>query len=151
MLAARDEKRIDDAIAAHRGAADTIQLGIEEGEIEHRIMRNKLRVAKKGDEFVRLLGEQRLVLEKFARKAVNPKRRFRHVAFRIEVKMERLAGRETMDQLDATDLDKPIALQGIEPGGFGIEHDFAHVLSGLAANQSRRRGILATTCRMSRT
>ena len=54
------------------------------------------------------------------------KGRLRHVAFRIEVAVKRLAGREAVDELDAADLDQPIALKGIEPGGFGIEHDLAH-------------------------
>ena len=42
--------------------------------------------------------------------------------------MERLAGGETIDQFDAADLDHPIALNGIKPGGLGIENDLAHVL-----------------------
>ena len=58
--------------------------------------------------------------------AVNLERRFRHVAFRIEVAVKRLAGRKAVDQLDAADLDQAIALEGIKPGGFGIENDLAH-------------------------
>jgi hypothetical protein len=40
--------------------------------------------------------------------------------------MERLAGRKAIDEFDAADLDQAIALEGIEPGGFGIEYDLAH-------------------------
>ena len=50
----------------------------------------------------------------------------RHVAFRIEIAVERLAGRKAVDQLDAADLDQPMPLIGIEAGGFGVEHDLAH-------------------------
>ncbi len=31
--------------------------------------------------------------------------------------------------LDAADLDQPVAPQRIEAGGFGIENDFAHEIS----------------------
>jgi hypothetical protein len=40
--------------------------------------------------------------------------------------MEDLAGRHPVQDLDATDLDQPIAAQRIEAGGFGIEDDFTH-------------------------
>jgi hypothetical protein len=40
--------------------------------------------------------------------------------------MERLAGREPVEEFDAADFDDPIALDGIEAGGLGVEHDLAH-------------------------
>ncbi len=66
MLAARDKKRIDDALAAHRGAAGALQFGVEEAEIEHGIMGDQLGVAEKSDQLVDLVGEQRLILEELA-------------------------------------------------------------------------------------
>jgi hypothetical protein len=42
--------------------------------------------------------------------------------------MKCLAGRHAIEDLDAADFDQPIAAQGIEAGGFGIENDFAHEL-----------------------
>ena len=56
------------------------------------------------------------------------KRLFRHVAFRIEVAMKGLAGREAIDEFDAADLDQTIALEGIKPGGLGVENDLAHLI-----------------------
>ena len=53
----------------------------------------------------------------------------RHVALRIEVAVKHLAGRHAVEQLDAADLDQPIAAQRIEAGGFGVENDFAHGVS----------------------
>jgi hypothetical protein len=35
--------------------------------------------------------------------------RFRHVAFRIEITVERFAGRKSVEKLDAADLDETIA------------------------------------------
>ena len=62
-------------------AAGALQFGIEETEIEHGVMGDKLGVAKKSDEIVHFVGEQGLVLEKFAGQAVNFKSLLRHVAF----------------------------------------------------------------------
>ena len=47
------QKRIDHALAAHRRMPGAFQFGIEESQIEHRIMRNELRVAEKIDELSR--------------------------------------------------------------------------------------------------
>ena len=40
--------------------------------------------------------------------------------------MKRLAGRELIDQNDASDLDQSIALEGIEARRFGVEYDLSH-------------------------
>ena len=48
-----------------------------------------------------------------------------HAALRIDVDVEDAAGRETVDQLDAADLDDAV-LAGIEAGGFRVEDDLAH-------------------------
>ena len=41
--------------------------------------------------------------------------------------MERVAGRDAIDELDTADLDQAMAVQRIETGRFGIKHDFAHL------------------------
>ena len=91
------------------------------------------------------VGEQRLVLEKFGRQAVHLERAVRHVALGIEIVVKGVAGRKAVDQFDAADLDQPIALIGIEPGGFGVEHDLAHALPSYPI---RRPGKAATARRM---
>src|SRR6201999_2068886 len=54
-------------------------------------------------------------------------------------------------------LDQPVATQGIEAGGFGVENDFAHGIKEPPrakqpeqTNQDRRGVILAASVRMSR-
>ncbi len=127
MLAAREQKRVDDALAVHRGAAGAFQFGVEEAEIEHRVVRDKRWSSPRNAmQFLDLCGEQRLVLEELDRQAVNLEGLFRHVAFRIEVAVKRLAGRKPIDELDAADFDHAIALEGIKAGGFGIEDNLAH-------------------------
>ena len=91
-------------------------------------MGDKLGVAKKSDEIVHFVGEQGLILEKLAGQAVNFKSLFGHVAFGIEVAVKSLPGREAIDELDAADFDQTIPLNGIKPGGLGIENDLAHLI-----------------------
>src|SRR3984957_10838138 len=129
MLAPRQHQRVDHTLAAHRGAAGALQFGIEKAEIEQRIVRDELGIAEEGDQFIGLLDEQWLVLEELDRQPVNLERRFRHVAFRVEIEMERLAGRKAVDELNAANLDAPIARKGIKAGRFGIENNFAHRMS----------------------
>ncbi len=59
------QQSIDHPLAIDRGAAGALQFGIEKTQIEHRIVRHKLCIAEKGDEFLGFFGEQRLVLEEF--------------------------------------------------------------------------------------
>ena len=55
MLAARQQKRVDDALAADRAAAGAFEFGIEKAEIEHRVVRDQRGlVAKESDQFVDL-------------------------------------------------------------------------------------------------
>ena len=51
-------------------------------------------------------------------------------ALGIEIVMPDPARGNEIEQLDATDLDHPVAGFGIEAGGFGIENDFAHLSDG---------------------
>ena len=81
------------------------------------------------DEFQELLDhfrEQRLAGEKLAGQAVDGKRFRRHIALGIDVAVESLPRRHAVVDLDAADLDQPVAAQRIEASGFGIENDFAH-------------------------
>jgi hypothetical protein len=52
-----------------------------------------------------------------------------HVAFGIDVTVEFTAGRDVVNKLDAGDLDDAMAFAWIQTGRFGVEHDFAQLLS----------------------
>jgi hypothetical protein len=60
----------------------------------------------------------------------------RHIALRIEMPMKRLAGGHAIENLDTADFNQPIATQGIEAGGFGIQNDFAHELQPQGSGES---------------
>jgi len=80
-----------------------LELGIEEAEIEHGVVRDQRRIAEEFDQLLHLVGEQRLVLEEVDAEPVYLEGRLRDVALRIEVAVERLAGWKAVDQLDAAD------------------------------------------------
>src|SRR5579863_1338161 len=128
MLAARQEKSIDDPLAIDRGTSGAFQFGVDEAEIEHRVMRDELGVAQKSHELFRFVGEQRLVVEKLAGQAVNLERLLRHVALRIEVTVKGLAGREAIDEFNAANFDQAIPLHGIKSSGLGVKNDLAHAI-----------------------
>ncbi len=70
-----------------------------------------------------------LALEEVRRQAVNVEGLERHVAFRVEIGVKRQSGGNAIQQLDAADFDQAVGLSGIKTGGFGIENDFALLLS----------------------
>ena len=61
----------------------------------------------------------------------------RHVALGIDEAMELAPRRDAVEELDAADLDQPVAALRIEAGGFGVEHDLAHA-DRTSANSGRR-------------
>ena len=50
----------------------------------------------------------------------------RHRPAGIEIGVEGAAGLDPVEQLDAADLDHPVAAGRAEAGGLGVEDDFAH-------------------------
>ena len=124
----RQHQRIDQALARDRGLFAALELGIDEAEVEHRIVRDQWGVADEGEKLLAHVGEQRLVLEELGRQAVHLERAVRHLAFGVEVVVEAIAGRKPVHQLDTADLDQPVALVGVEAGGLGVEHDLAHAV-----------------------
>ena len=123
MLAASQQQRIDQPIA---------QIGcrlMRNSSALMKLMSNEAITRRVGDEFQELLdhfGEQRLAGKELAGQAMHGKRFRRHVALGIDVAVKGLPGRHPVVDLDAADLDQPVAAQRVEASGFGIENDFAH-------------------------
>ena len=126
MPHAGERDGVDHAALAHRLEPAHGQLGVEEAEVELRVVRHEWTVTEELEQLQRVLVETLLVGEECVGKAVNLLGGKRHRPLRIEVSVERAAGRHAVDQLDAADLDHPVAALGVESGGLGIEHDFAH-------------------------
>ena len=89
-------------------------------------MDDELRVLDEVHELIDDLCKQRLVGEKSARYAVHLERALVDLALRIEVTVEVAPGQATIHEFHASDLDHPMALGMLEPGGFSIQHDLSH-------------------------
>src|SRR5262245_7542381 len=137
ILAARQKQRIDYTLARHQYFAYALQFGIEEGKVEQGIMRDERRVADEYHQLLDDLGKERLVLEKFGREAMDRDCLGRHVALRIEITMKALPGRDAIDELYAADLHQTVALERVEPGRLGVEHNFAHVYTPAGCGSRR--------------
>ena len=126
MPAPSQQQRVDQPVAGNQRFADPLEFGIEEGGIERRIVNDERRLTHESEEIVGDLGEGRLVLQELSREPVHLEGGRRHVAFGIDVAVKGLAGRDAVEQLDAADFHHPIARQGIEPSGLGVENDLSH-------------------------
>src|SRR5262245_37615269 len=151
MLASREEERVDQALARDHVLAGALELGIEEAEVEHGVVRNQRGIAEKDQEILDDLGKWRLVLEKIFGEAVHLERFPRHVALGIEIAVKGLPAGYPVDQLDAADLHHAVALERIESRRLGIEHDLAQTACSTYPANHRRFGIVATASRMART
>ena len=121
-----DGDGVDHAAGAHCLALAQRQFGIEEGEVEPRIMRHQRRIADEVEQFVRNVAEQRLVRQERGRQPVHGFRAGGHVAFRIVIGVIGRAGGHEIEQFDTAYFDHPVAGPWIQPGGFGVEDDLAH-------------------------
>src|SRR5690606_12148227 len=126
MLALCKRERIDNDAGIDRGAAKTCKLGIQEADVEIRIMSDQDCTIEKFDKgrgnFLEGgLPHQLLITDAMHGKSV----RMNLPSFRIDVLMEGATGREFVDHLDPAELDDPI-FTGIKAGGFSIEDDLTH-------------------------
>src|SRR6478752_870339 len=150
MLAARQQQRIDQPLARYQRAIDAFELGAKKRVIEAGIVDHERRVADKGKKLVGDFNEKLVPLQELGGKTMDSECLGRDVAFRIEVRMKCRTGRYPVEQFDAAELDKAMALARIQAGGFGIENDFAHI-AFQRQNHRRRFGIVAIRARISRT
>ena len=74
------------------------------------------------------LGEARFVAQEFVGKAVHLESRKRHLALGVHMTMPHPPRRDAVEELDAADLDDAMAVERVEPGRLGIEHDLAQKL-----------------------
>ena len=126
MPLARDGDGIDHPVHADRRAAAQFQFVVEKAEIEPGIVRDKVRIGQKFQQFVRSLRESRLAGKEGGGQAVNALGLGRHVAIRVEIGVEGAARFDPADHFDAADFHHAVPGLGIEPGGFGIENDLTH-------------------------
>ncbi len=102
-----------------------VELGIEEAEIEGRVVHHQHGAVDEGEHLVGKLGEARLVAQELGREAMHLEGGKGHVALGVHVAMPDPPRGDAIDELDAADLDDAMAVERIEPCRLGIEHDLA--------------------------
>ena len=73
------------------------------------VVNDQRRIIDEIHEVLGEFGEERLVGQEFLRQAVHVEGLLRHVAFGIDVDVIELAGRNVVDQFNATDFHQPVA------------------------------------------
>ena len=109
MLAPRERQRIHHPVPAKQRTGEPLELGIEEGEVEGRVMHDQHGAFDEADEIVGALMEARLGRQELDGEPVHLVGLLRHVALGVEVAMPHFSGRNAVDQLDAADLDDAMA------------------------------------------
>ena len=125
MAAAGQDQGVDHAVESERRTRGALELGIDEAEVEGRVVGDQLGIADEGQELVGDILEERLVLQELGGQAVHGHRVTMDIALGIEVAMELAARGNTVDDLDAAELDQPVAVDGVEPRRLRVEDDLA--------------------------
>src|SRR5262245_21147552 len=97
MLAPGKQQRIDQPLARDRGPLDSVELRIDEADVERRVVNYERCVADEGEKFVDLFREERLVGEELGRQTMHGEGFRRHVTFGIEVAMKSLPSRHAVE------------------------------------------------------
>ena len=126
MPAPREREGVDHEFHADRRVAMGQQLGVDEPHVELGIVDDELGALHEGQELGGDEPEDAVLRQEARRQAVHREGILRHVPLRVDVAMEMRACAHGVDELDAGDLDQPVPLGGIEPGGLRIEDDLPH-------------------------
>ena len=135
VLLLRHLQRVDHAGTQRRQLRppDAIEFVIEEADVEARVVDHQLGVAHEALEIGGHVGEARLVGQELVGDAMNGDGAGVDLALRVDIDVVVAAGELAVGELDAADLDHPVAVAPFEAGGFGIEHDLAHQPSSSTA------------------
>ena len=105
------------------------QFGIQEFQVKFRVVDHQRRITDKIQKISNLFAKRGVGCQELRRQAMHAERLFRHIAFRVDIAMERASGRNIVYNLDTADFHQPMPGQRIKPGCFRIENDFAPALS----------------------
>ena len=119
-------KGVDHPPPLQHHLADLAQLVVEEADVEIGVVDDQRIVA---DEVQEVLGdgtEERLVGQEGVVQAVDSDRLRIDRPLRIDVAMIVAPGRQQIGQLQAADLDQPVAVADLQARGLRVENDLAH-------------------------
>ena len=133
----RQRQRVDHAVPAQQRPRQPVELGIEEAEIEGGVVHHQHGAFDEGQHVVGQLAEARLVAQELGGQAVHLEGLIGHLALGVEVAVPHPARRDAVEELDAADLDDSVAVERVEPGGLGVEHDLAQVCCLASGRRNR--------------
>src|SRR3954451_21071152 len=105
----RERQRIDHSAHRYRRPAATLELRIEEAEVEAGIVRDQRTILDEVEQLFGLVAEQRLVRKEGVGQAVHHLRFERHFPVRVEIWLISGPGLDPVDDLDTADLDHTVA------------------------------------------
>ena len=111
------------------------EFGIQETDVERRVVDDEFGAAYEIEEFSCDVGKSRLVLQELKADSVNRQRAGVDVAFRVDVAMEMPVGQTSVAHFDATDFDNAMAELVLEACRFSVEEYLAHDVSQLACSK----------------
>src|SRR5690606_32766052 len=129
VAAPGDVERVGGLLAGQFRPAQSLQLGIEKGHVEGRVVYHQRGAVDEGKELVGNGGIDRLVGKELRRQAMDGEGAGRYVALGIDKAVEGPAGGDVIDKLDTADLDDPMPLLRLQAGRFGVEYNFAQWFS----------------------
>ena len=117
---------IDSAAHRQRREVDCNQFGIQEFHVKRRVMDHHLRIGEKVEKRRGDGAEQRLIAQEIIAQPMNRKGIGWHGALRVDVLVIGFTSWNVVPQLDRADFHDAVSGGRVQPGGFGIEHDFTH-------------------------
>src|SRR6266536_408712 len=102
------------------------KLKVEKSDVERRVVNDPLGATREIEELGDDVAEFRLAAQVVPRLAMDFGRAEVDVALRVDEELDHAAGRAAVDDLEAGQLDDPMALQRIEAGRLGVEDDLTH-------------------------
>ena len=152
MLLAGDVKGIHDTLRQQCGKPQEAKFGVEKCHVEVGVVNDERGIPDEVEKIPRNSREDGFVLQKCSRQAMYGLSLLGHVAFRVDVDMERLPGWQMIHEFDGADLDNAVAIGRIKPGRLGIEYDFTqqvHWLTFLLTSAMTRSTSRAVSARFS--
>ncbi len=113
MHLTRERQGVDDladVARLSRRPRQTLQLGIEEGQVERRVVDDQLGAADELEQLLDHVGEARLLRQELVGEAVHLDGAAVHFSIRPQIAMEGATGLAPVHHLDAADFDDAVAL-----------------------------------------
>src|SRR5262245_27895438 len=139
MAPPRESESVHYAVGRKWRPRRPLQFGIQKTQIESGVVSNQRCVVDKAKKPFDDILEQWFVPQKLHRQAVHRHGLWVNVALGVQVAVKLAARGNSVDDLNAADLDEAIAADWIEPRGFGIEDDLAQHLNNPGQIREHRR------------